>query len=226
MAQSASTLQPPAGRQVPSAEQVLLRQTLTDPALQGPSPSLYPQALSLSHTSLAQTDAPVAGVQSPSSGGVCPAAVGMGAPLARRAVQAGAGSAAGSHHCVAALQLASSTQALPHAPEGSQMAPAWTAPAAAHVVTPPAAPQVAQALPPPGQYGADAGQAAVAAVPSSPLQALHVSDDESQIGVAPVQPEGSAGVHCAHSPAPALPEGLHTPLRQTAPPAQGPSPFS
>jgi hypothetical protein len=54
------------------------------------------------------------------------------------------------HHCVVSQSL-SCTHAVPQAPVDSQTVPAWTAPAAAHVVVPPTVPQVVQAAPPPGQ---------------------------------------------------------------------------
>ena len=103
--------------------------------------------MSVSQTPLAQTAEPAAVVHTPVSGGLCPAIIGMGVPLARSTVQAD----------VIVLQnlpvpqLESMAQVFAHAPLAWQMPPVCVAPEAAQVVVPLAAPHVAQAAPVPGQ---------------------------------------------------------------------------
>jgi hypothetical protein len=72
----------------------------------------------VSHTPLAHTEVPTAALQVPFNAGVWPVTVGIGVPFTRWAAHVPA-----SHHCVA-VQLLSCTQALPHAPDVSQIVPA------------------------------------------------------------------------------------------------------
>lgn len=112
------------------------------------------------------------------------------------------------------------------------MPPACAAPLSVQVVVSPAVPQVVQAPPPPGQYGADTSQFAVPDEPLSPLHAAHSDVPLSQMGVPPVQFVASVLVHSWQSPAPEAPEASQTPLRQrpSVPAAsatvQGPAAFA
>src|SRR5262249_14000946 len=81
--QSASTLQPPAGSQVPSVLQAPERQTVPpSDIVHGPSPFARPQRVSLvSQTALAPALRPAAWVQVPSSVGLWPGSFGTGCPF-------------------------------------------------------------------------------------------------------------------------------------------------
>jgi hypothetical protein len=117
IAQSASTLHPPIGSQVPLALQLDDRHTVEAVTLvHGPVPAAYPHRESAgSHTPLAHTSAAAALVQVPSRVGlVWAASLGIAPPLASSAVQAWAVS---SHH-VPPAQSASTLQ-----PAGERQAP-------------------------------------------------------------------------------------------------------
>ncbi len=120
------------------------------------------------------------------------------------------------HHWVA-VQLLSWTHALPHAPVASQRPRrrASRRSTCSSRSSLRATPHEVHAPPLPGQYGAEAGQVAVAAVPLSPLHATHVSETASQSGVAPEQLAALVAVHCSQSPLPPLAVVSHSPLRQT-----------
>lgn len=82
--QSPSVLHPPAGSQVPATLHAPDRHTVAPfPAVHGPSPLARPHSLSaVSQTAAVHTAVPTAAVQVPVSGGVWPAKVGIGIPLA------------------------------------------------------------------------------------------------------------------------------------------------